>query len=368
MKPCNIVILAGGFGERLWPVSSKEFPKQFMTLDGGLSFLQQSLKRAFLLRNCGKIVIITRKDILQTAINQCVAYARTVSENDKKRLQENLIVIAEPCQKHTTPPIMLASKYFESIGVKDVPVLVLTSDHCIKTQNLFENDVKKAITEAEKGSFVCFAIPPTEASTGFGYMEVAETNDPDIFGITNFKEKPDFELAKRYLDSGKYWWNSGMFCITPHTFIQEIKKLTPEVFAAFDDTESSMTIQLENGIQFVDSWEYMDASYEKTIAISIDHAVAEKSKKVRAVKASFEWHDIGTWDSFAEQFEVNHEGNSFIGNVSSVNVKNCFIDTDIPTVLTGVEDLIVSVKDGKILIAKKGSSQDIKEAVGKLEG
>lgn len=356
MKQCNVVILAGGFGERLWPVSCKDFPKQFMALDGGLSFLQQSLQRAFLLESCGSILIITREDILETAKKQCDDFANTLSDTDKEKLQKKLMVIAEPCQKHTAPPIMLASRYFESKNEEAVPLLVLTSDHCIKTQEQFASDVEIAITEAEKGNFVCFAIPPTEASTGFGYMEVAETDNEDIFTITNFKEKPDLELAKRYLDSGNYWWNSGMFCVTPKTFIEEIKNYTTEVYNAFSSINNE------------DLHQYMEKSYNKTIAISIDHAVAEKSKKVRAVRACFDWHDIGTWESFAEQFEQDENGNSFTGTIAQTNTKNCFVYTDTPVVLTGVEDLIVSVKDGKILIAKKGNCQDIKEAVGKLEG
>ena len=356
MKKCNVVILAGGFGERLWPVSSKDFPKQFMALDGGLSFMQQSVQRAFLLENSEKILIITRKDILNTAIAQCEAYAKTLKKEDSVRLLEKLMVIAEPCQKHTSPPIMFASRYFESQGQCDIPMLVLTSDHIIKTQEIFENDVKKAANEAKNGKFVCFAIPPTEASTGFGYMEVDNSVGGDIFSIKNFKEKPDAELAKRYLDSGNYWWNSGMFCVTPRVFMQELECYTPEVFEAFPviaDAESFAT-------------KYMDAGYDKTIAISIDVAVAEKSKKVCAVKASFDWHDIGTWDSFAEQFAQNSEGNAFVGNVAQANSKNCFVYSDTAVALCGVEDLIVTVKDGKILIAKKVMSQDIKEAVSNL--
>ena len=356
MKQCNIVILAGGFGERLWPVSSKDFPKQFMALDGGLSFMQQSVQRAFLLENCEKILIITRKDILDTAIAQCEDFAKTLPPKDGERFLEKVLVIAESSQKHTTPPVMLASRYFESKNELNVPMLVLTSDHIIKPQEIFNKDVQKALQEAEKGQFVCFAIPPTEASTGFGYMEVAETAEKDVFVITNFKEKPDAELAKRYLDSGNYWWNSGMFCVTPQTFIDELKTCTPEIFEAFplmrDDD---------------DLLGYMDKAYDKTIAISIDHSIAEKSKKVRAIRTSFDWHDIGTWDSFAEQFVQNSEGNAFVGNVAQANSKNCFVYSDTAVVLCGVEDLIVTVKDGKILITKKGMSQDIKEAVSKLE-
>ena len=356
MKQCNVVILAGGFGERLWPVSSKDFPKQFMALYDGLSFMQQSLQRAFLLEDCGEIMIVTRKDILETTITQCEEYKKTLSKEDAKRLSEKLIVIAEPCQKHTTPPIMFASRYFEAQGQVDVPMLVLTSDHIIKPQNNFENDVKKAIKEANNGSFMCFAIPPIEASTGFGYMEVDNSAENDVFEIKNFKEKPDLELAKRYLDSGNYWWNSGMFCVMPQVFIQELEAYTPEVFESFPvitDTENFAA-------------KYMGVAYGKTIAISIDHSVAEKSKKVKAIKTIFDWHDIGTWDSFAVQFETDAKENAFFGNIAETNSQNCFVYADSPVVLCGVEDLIVTVKDGKILIAKKGMSQNIKEAVSNL--
>ncbi len=364
----NILILAGGFGERLWPVSSKDFPKQFMALANGLSFMQRSLERSFMLQPQGNIFIVTRQDILQTTVDQCAEYANTLSLDDKKCLEEKLIIIAEPCQKHTTPPIALVSRYILQAQKEELPLLVLTSDHIISPFESFKSDVEKAITQANKETFVCFAIPPTEASIGFGYMQVSKTETENIFKIDLFKEKPDSKTAQEYLEQGNFWWNSGMFCVKPSTFMQELELHTKEVTNAFPAlTEADCPTPVETkGIKNISSWHYMEKAYENSIAISVDHAVAEKSEKAFAIKSSFDWHDIGTWDSFASHFENNNEENATVGNVAQSDCKNCFVYSDAPVVLCGVEDLLVTVKDGNVLIMKKGKSESIKETVKKL--
>ncbi len=364
----NILILAGGFGERLWPVSSKEFPKQFMALENGLSFMQRSLERSFLLEPKGNIFIVTRQDILTTTIEQCAEYANTLSEAERKLLEEKLIVIAEPCQKHTTPPVALVCRYIQALQENEYPLLVLTSDHIIQPIESFTLDVKKASEQAMLDNFVCFAIPPTEASTGFGYMQVSKTEADSIFKIDLFKEKPDGETAKRYLEQGNFWWNSGMFCVKPSAFMSELEAHTNEVAKAFTSIEKEHCPKpvLTNGIKNISEWDYMQSAYEKSIAISIDHSVAEKSKRAYAIRSSFDWHDIGTWDSFANQFANNNETNATVGNVAQSDCKNCFVYTDTPVVMCGVEDLLVTVKDGNVLIMKKGSSELIKETVKQL--
>ncbi len=364
----NILILAGGFGERLWPVSSKEFPKQFMALENGFSFLQRSLERSFLLQPKGNIFIVTRQDILQTTVEQCALYANTLSPENKKCLEEKLIVIAEPCQKHTTPPIALITQYILATQKEELPLLVLTSDHIINPFDAFKSDVEKAIEQATKDGFVCFAIPPTEASIGFGYMQVSKTETDKIFKIDMFKEKPDSATAKQYLEQGNFWWNSGMFCVLPSIFLQELQLHTSEVTQAFTtlSEDDYPTMREANNIKTISEWKYMEKAYEKSIAISIDHAVAEKTTKAFAIRSSFDWHDIGTWDSFANQFEANNNTNTTVGNIAQNDCKNCFVYSDAPVVLCGVEDLLVSVKDGNVLIMKKGKSENIKETVKQL--
>ncbi len=365
----NILILAGGFGERLWPVSSKEFPKQFMALDQGLSFIQLSLERALLLEPKGSIFIVTRQDILQTTVEQCKTYAQTLSSDDKKRLEQKLIVIAEPCQKHTAPPMALVCRYIQSLGNEKEPLLVLTSDHIIHPFEQFKNDVQKAVIEAKKNRFMCFLIPPTEPATGFGYIQVSKTDEKEVFSIDLFKEKPDLETAKQYLKDGNFWWNSGMFCVLPTVFMNELTIHSPNLVQSFLPIALSESPYIEDrdGIQTISTWQYMINSYEKATAISVDHALAEKTDKAFAIKTCFGWHDIGTWDSFASQFTDNNESNVTVGNVAQSDCKNCFVYSDAPVVLCGVEDLLVTVKDGNVLIMKKGSSELIKETVKKLD-
>ncbi len=366
---CNVLILAGGFGERLWPVSNKEFPKQFMKLENGLSFFQQSLERAYSLKPKGKIYIVTRQDILATTMEQCSSYANTLLKTESNVFKDKLLVIAEPCQKHTAPPIMLVCRYIQSLEETELPLLILTSDHIINPFNAFNKDVKKAVAQANNGSFVCFAIPPTEPSSSFGYMQVSKESVGSIYKIDFFKEKPDIKTAKTYLKKGNFLWNSGMFCVLPSLFITELELHTPEVSTAFTviKAKDKPSIQTENGIQYLNAWNYMVKTYKKSIAISIDHAVAEKSKKAFAVRAGFKWKDIGTWDSFASLFKNNYEGNAIVGKVVQTNSSNCFVYTDTPVVLCGIENLIISIKNGKVLIMKKGTSESIKDTTKKLK-
>lgn len=365
---CNTVILAGGFGERLWPVSSKDFPKQFMALEGGLSFLQQSLERAFLLGS-ESILIVCRTDILQTVAKQCSDYANTLDEDSKNMLSEKLTVVAEPCQKHTAPPLAFACRYFQATQKDEKAALVLTGDHIIEPFKAFKNDVQKAIIQAQKEDFVCFAIPPTHASTGFGYMEVEKTSVDGIFRICHFKEKPDAHTATQYLQSGNYRWNSGMFCVLPSVFMEELNRYTKEVASAFPecDTPDFFTVSIQNGIRCATAGNYMIHAYDKTAAISIDHAVAEKTAKSCAVQSTFSWQDIGTWDSFSEQFTGDDNKNSGTHNTVALDSTNCFVYSDVPVLLCGVEDLIVSIKNGNVLILKKGCGETIKDGIKKLQ-
>lgn len=366
---CNILILAGGFGERLWPVSSKDFPKQFMALEGGLSFLQQSLERAFLLNPDGNILIVTRIDILDTTIAQCSSYAQTLSNEQRSILENKLIVIAEPCPKHTAPPVALACRYFEARQKAEKPLLVLTSDHIIAPFDSFNADVCKALEQAQNGKFVCFAISPTEAATGFGYIETDISPDDSVLCVKSFKEKPDAATAQSYLDSGNYWWNSGMFCVLPSVFMQELALYEENLANLFDYMQKKALpdIQTTGNIQHIENWSYMTDAYNKTLAISIDHAVVEKTQKACAVRATFFWQDIGTWDSFAQLFNADDCQNSGQGTRAQTDSSNCFVYSDVPIVLCGVQDIIVTVKNGKVLVMKKGSSDLIKETVQKLE-
>ena len=377
----SIVILAGGFGERLWPASEPTFPKQFMTLKSGLSFFQQSLQRSVLLTctqdpcadNNVPILVITRASIFSQTIQQCADFAASLDIDIRRCFLKKLLVIAEPVSRHTTAPLALAAMYVQTlcrqIGIPEVPILSLTSDHVIEPFVVFSKDVYRVLKVAENGHFVCFGIPPVEASTGFGYIKEGAYIEDDVFKIDSFKEKPDAKTAQFYFESGSYYWNSGMFCFLPSVFMQELKLHAPDVALHFsgDISYDKMNIVNIQGIRALKDWAYMENAYRNVPALPVDVAIAERTTNAYALKTSFNWIDVGTWESFADLFQGDIENNITKGVVSDqlsvvgVEASNCFVYSDIPAVLCGVKDIIAVVKNGKLLIVKKGFSSMLKD-------
>lgn len=365
-KFTDVVILAGGVGERLWPASKPEYPKQFMALPGGLSLLQATLLRALSLEPEGKILIVTRKDLLVPMSEHCARLSATLSTEQKNKLAKDLYILAEPFPKHTCAPLMLACSFLKKIsGKSDNTILVLASDHVIEPVEAFVHDCGTASACAEDGHFVCFAIPPTEASTGYGYIKKGADLEgfSSSFKIDRFKEKPDYETAKSYIESGEYFWNSGMFGFTRSLFESELKTCEPKVHDAFDGFKDAELPEEKsmNGVKYIDSWDAMQDAYEKTLAIAVDNAIAERTTKAASVKATFRWDDVGSWDAFEKLFDKNDE--------KTVEIKsgNNFVYSDIPVALCGVEDLVVVIKNGNALVMKKGSSNMMRDVVKKMK-
>ena len=365
-KFSDVVILAGGIGERLWPASRPECPKQFMSLASGVSLIQATVLRALSLKPDGKIIIITRKELLVATSEHCEKLASTLPPEQKSKLQNDLYILAEPFPKHTCAPLMLACSFLEKIsGKKDNTILVLASDHVIEPIDAFASDCGIAAECAENGNFVCFAIPPTEAATGYGYIKKGADLEglSNSFKIAQFKEKPDYETAKSYLESGNYFWNSGMFGFTRSLFESELKICEPNVFEAFTCFKDASLPEEKsvNGIKYIDSWDAMQTAYEKTPAIAVDNAIAERTTKAAAVKASFNWDDVGSWDAFEKLFEEN------IGKTVEVKSKGNFVYSDIPVALCGVEDLVVVIRNGNALVMKKGTSDMMRDVVKQMK-
>lgn len=338
----DVIIMAGGFGERLWPASSPEHPKQFMALEAGSSFLQESIRRAAaVIGSDGRIVVVTRKEIEA----ECIRQAQETGV-------ANVDVISEPCPRHTSAAIMTGIYYIQSkSSQKNQTILVLTSDHVITPTQTFVEDCKNAARTAEDGHFVCFSIPPTEPATGYGYIKAGKDlyGDETTYKIDNFKEKPELEVAKVYIADGHYYWNSGMFVFTSETFLSEMQKCTPSVYNAFEAVR-------KNGLKLLED------VYKIVPEIAVDKAIAEKTEKAAAVKTHFEWTDVGSWDVFSEVC-VNPANPS----VAQIESRNNFIYSDIPVALCGVEDLIVVVKNGRLLVMKKGESQLVREVSKQLK-
>lgn len=363
----DVIIMAGGFGERLWPASSPSHPKQFMALNDNISFLQDSLLRSLALKVPGRIVIVTRRDIETECARQVKALAKRSDDSDAKKLLGDTVVLAEPSPKHTSAAIMSGVELVNKLDRNTRHVfLVLTSDHVIKPAEQFVKDCLNAASAAENGKFVCFSIAPTEPSTGYGYIKAGEdlTGEGHTFKIENFKEKPDKETARRYFDSGKYFWNSGMFAFEGRMFLDEMKSCTPKVSASFAGVEKGPSPSLKqiDGVYALDSWPELDIAYQSVPSVAVDKSIAEKSQNTAVVKASFSWTDVGSWDTFSEL--CTNPSNSA---VVQVECSDNFVYSDIPVSLCGVSGLIVVEKNGKLLVMKKGMSSLVREAVRKIE-
>lgn len=333
------VILCGGSGTRLWPMSRKIFPKQFLKLYGDKSLLQETYLRIRELLPATHIFFVTNQDNAQTVLEQV--------RDIEKDFPEDQIII-EPAARNTAPAIALAMKYLaEKIKIdENEQVLFLPSDHYIGKKEAYLKTVEQALSIKED-CIGTIGIVPTKAETGYGYIRKGEEKFDDAFSVLEFKEKPDRVTAEKYLDSGEYLWNSGMYFFNTRTFFQELRAYAPEIASFFEDDFATVLTR-----------------YASAPAVSIDYAVSEKSKRVVVFAGDFGWSDIGSFDSLADIIGHNPAARH-IGidskNVYTYSTENRLIAT------IGVEDLIVVETKGSILICKRGHSEDVKKVVEKLK-
>jgi mannose-1-phosphate guanylyltransferase/mannose-6-phosphate isomerase len=361
----DCIIMAGGSGTRLWPASNSHRPKQFLPVsaaDPGRTFFSDALIRGLALTAGplpGRVIIIAGKGHVPHVISACAALA----PEDRDRL----LLIVEPEAKNTAPAIASGVRFAE-IGTGDRSVLVLTSDHIIEPLEIFLKDA--ALAQAWRERLVVFGIVPTRPETGYGYIEAGETLDGEAGAraALSFREKPDKPRAEAYLASGRFYWNSGMFAFSSSFMLDEFRRHAPQVLAPFEGLEAPgpAAYRVEGGLRILDRWPGFAEAYAKTPAVSIDYAVAEKCGSVALVPARFSWTDVGNWDEYAK---ILGETGAEVYRAASAN---CFVDSDIPVALCGVEDLIVSVRSGGkggvplVLIAKKGDTQRIRDLVEQI--
>lgn len=331
------IILCGGSGTRLWPLSRKNFPKQFLNLLGDKSLLQETYSRARKIFKKENIIFVTNEDNYFNVYNQ-------VKEIEPNFRAEQ--ILKEPSSQNTAPAITCAIKYLVE-GLRadlNFPVLIAPADHYIGDESEYAKIIKEALTNI--GDNVgTIGITPQRAETGYGYIKKGERVN-NYFKADEFKEKPNSEVAAEYVSSGEYLWNSGMYLFKIKTFVQELKKHSPEIYSLL---VSRPKIFLEN--------------FKNLPSISIDYAIAEKSDKMVVFEGDFGWSDIGSFDALAEILKNNNKAKHV--NIDSKNVfvhsaKNRLIAT------LGVEDLIVIESNDSILIQKKGKSEDIRKIVAHL--
>jgi mannose-1-phosphate guanylyltransferase/mannose-6-phosphate isomerase len=367
MKNCSgaftdVIILAGGIGERLWPLSTKEHPKQFIPTERG-SFFQTALRRAALLKPTHGIFVVTRAAFKDIAVSQCASAKKLLTKKQFEFMRDKLTILLEPAPRHTAAAVQFALSFIEKEGTSTgKSILVLTSDHVIETDGQFLSSCVRAAGSVAEDYFVCFGIKPVFPATGFGYFESGKEIEPSVREILSFREKPDEKTAKAFIAHGNYWWNSGMFAFDGRFYRDEIKKYVPGLYEPFAPLlKTSPRVEYCGDFRFVRQWRGLAGVYGRTEAVSIDRAIAEKTDRRRCVVAEFDWDDIGSWDAFSARMPSDKD------RAVMVESENCSVYSDVPVALCGVSSLIVAVKDGRVLVMKKGKSSLIREAARSAE-
>ena len=348
------VILCGGSGTRLWPLSRESFPKQFLSLNSKneFSLLQNTINRISDLDNIKSPILVCNEA-------QRFLVAEQMREID---IKPNSIIL-EPFGKDTAPAITIAA--LKSLEQYNNPtLLVLSSDHEIKDKEIFLKVLKSGLKYALKNHIVTFGIMPKSPETGFGYIQAENpflSENIDGQEIKAFKEKPNLKTAKKYLENNCYLWNSGIFMFKANTIIDEINKFLPELLVhcreALNRSENDLEFQRLN----------LEA-FKKNPKISIDFAIMEKTKKGIVVPLDAGWSDIGSWKTLWENSNKDEEGNFKEGKTLTKNVKNCYMRSENRLVVgLGIKDLIVVDTNDAILISHKSETQRVKEIVQELK-
>ena len=345
------VVLSGGAGTRLWPASRQAYPKPFISL-GGSPLLQQAVERG---QACGadETMIVTNQDYL--------FLTREVISNLQDPPKTSYLL--EPKGRNTAPAIALAALACSQAHGADAVMIVLPADHLIPDSEAFVTNALEAARHALLGQLVVFGISPTAPETGFGYIEVAQIERTPQKAL-RFVEKPDAATAAQYLSTGRYYWNSGMFCFTAGTILQAFKDHSPEVLAAAEQVLASA--QVQDGVTRFDS-----KAFAHQPDISIDYAIMERAANVTLVPAKFGWSDVGAWPAVALAHTADASGNTFEAHVVAVETTGTHVQVDsyIPKVVAtvGVQDLIIVDTPDALLVAHKSQAQKVKAIVDELK-
>ncbi len=333
------VILAGGSGERFWPISVKENPKQFLSLAGDKPLIIQTRERVLKLSPSRRIKVVTTKDLSK----KIASFGFSKSN-----------IIIEPKGMNTLYAIALAASILTALD-NDALMLTLPSDHWISNKMEFISTLKRGIEWAKKGYLVTYGIVPTRPETGYGYIEKSVELDEKILKVKRFTEKPNIKKATSYLKSNKYLWNSGIFLWEARVILEEIKKYQPHLTKEIDEI-------IKNP-----STKNIESLYASGTPISIDYGVLERSKRVLVVASEFAWDDIGTWTSLERIFTKENNGNIERGDIHSINCHNNIFYADKGIIAAkGLDNMVVVHTKKATLIIPKSDAQEVKEIIKRL--
>ena len=350
------LILAGGSGTRLWPASRAATPKQYLSFDGGPSYLQQALLRARAVAS-DLVMVVTAEDQMDTVAAQTAAL-------DAPPGAAPCYIVGEPAARNTAPAVALGASLARVIGAAggdEAALLVLSSDHAIEPEAAFAADVGAARRLAAQGWLTTFGIRPTRPETGYGYLELGEQLTGG-YRVAAFREKPDRASAERFIAAGGFLWNAGMFLFPLGLLDAELHRHAPAIAALLDNPPIRTAPRAADQSlrpPVVPPSPELRAAYAGLQGISVDYALMERSDRVAAVPASFRWSDVGSWDELARIADGD-------APVAAAEAHGNAVFSDLPVALAGVDDLIVVVNNGAVLVTRKGRTQLVRDAVQEL--
>lgn len=343
------VIMAGGSGSRLWPLSRSMFPKQFLALDkkNNLTMLQATLDRVNQMSTLEPIIITNEQH-------------RFIVAEQLREYGVKTRIILESVGRNTAPAIALAA--FEAIKDGEDPVLlVLAADHVVLNKQAFQTSVSNALVQAQSGYLVTFGIVPTVPETGYGYIRRGEKLTDGAYSVAQFVEKPSFETAQKYIASGNYYWNSGCFMFKASCYLSELRRFSPEIYEACEKA----TKKQQTDIDFirVDEEEFLKCPDD-----SVDYAVIEKTDKAVVVPMDAGWSDVGSWSALWEVSDKDENQNSYHGDVIMKNTSDCYIYAPNKLVAAvGLENIVIIDTKDAVLVADKSKVQEVKQIVEQLK-
>jgi mannose-1-phosphate guanylyltransferase/mannose-6-phosphate isomerase len=345
MLPILPVILSGGSGTRLWPLSREAYPKQFLPLVGDVTMLQATWNRVAAIAGKAPIVVANQEHRFMAAeqLRECNVTPQAL--------------ILEPIGRNTAPAIAIAALQALATG-EDALLLVVPSDHVVRDDTAFHAAVKQAAVAADAGKLVTFGIVPTAPETGYGYIK-AHVGE-GVRGVDRFVEKPNLETAQQYVASGEYYWNSGMFLFKASRYLQELEALQPAILSA-------CRTALDKASRDTDFIRLDADAFAASPNDSIDYAVMEKTADAAVVPLDAGWNDVGSWSALWEVSDKDADGNACHGDVIALDCRNSYAYGTRLIAMVGLEDVVVVETDDAVFVGHKDRVQDVKEIVGLIK-